>query len=86
MCCITLDIPKDKEFPYVLHYSRYYGKTSGVGEKRTFEVDIVIGVDEANSKVAKAIDSGDYEYAIAFQLMNTDNYVISGQNGILMPN
>ncbi|OIW09710.1 hypothetical protein TanjilG_21236 [Lupinus angustifolius] len=59
-------IPKDKESPYVLHYSRHYGKTGGVGEKCTLEVDAVIGVDGANSRVAKAIDAGDYEYAIAF--------------------
>ncbi|KAE9601948.1 putative geranylgeranyl diphosphate reductase [Lupinus albus] len=45
----------------------YDGKTSGVGEKRTLEVDAVIGADGANSRVAKAIDAGDYEYAIAFQ-------------------
>lgn len=31
------------------------------------EVDLVIGADGANSKVAKAIDAGEYDYAIAFQ-------------------
>ncbi|CAL0307203.1 unnamed protein product [Lupinus luteus] len=64
---LKMDIPKDKASPYVLHYSGYDGKTDGVGEKRTLEVDVVIGADGANSRVAKAIDAGDYEYAIAFQ-------------------
>ncbi|KAL1351218.1 hypothetical protein HN51_015154 [Arachis hypogaea] len=64
---LKMDMPKDKNSPYVLHYSGYDGKTGGVGEKRTLEVDAVIGADGANSRVAKAIDAGDYEYAIAFQ-------------------
>lgn len=63
-----MDIPKDNNSPYVLHYSSYDGKTNGAGEKRTLEVDAVIGADGANSRVAKSIDAGDYEYAIAFQV------------------
>lgn len=31
------------------------------------EVDAVVGADGANSRVAKEIGAGDYEYAIAFQ-------------------
>ena len=31
------------------------------------EVDLVIGADGANSRVAREIDAGDYDYAIAFQ-------------------
>lgn len=31
------------------------------------QVDVVIGADGANSRVAKDIEAGDYEYAIAFQ-------------------
>ena len=31
------------------------------------KVDVVIGADGANSRVAKDIEAGDYEYAIAFQ-------------------
>ncbi|KAK4257196.1 hypothetical protein QN277_006816 [Acacia crassicarpa] len=64
---LKMDIPKDKTSPYVLHYSSYDEKTGGVGEKRTLEVDAVIGADGANSRVAKSINAGDYEYAIAFQ-------------------
>lgn len=29
---------------------------------------MVIGADGANSRVAKAIDAGEYDYAIAFQV------------------
>ena len=32
-----------------------------------FQVDVVIGADGANSRVAKEIDAGEYDYAIAFQ-------------------
>ena len=37
--------------------------------KKSLEVDVVIGADGANSRVAKDIEAGDYEYAIAFQAM-----------------
>ena len=36
------------------------------------EVDVVIGADGANSRVAKDIGAGDYEYAIAFQVISTE--------------
>ncbi|XP_023515407.1 geranylgeranyl diphosphate reductase, chloroplastic [Cucurbita pepo subsp. pepo] len=64
---MKLDLPKERNSPYVLHYTSYDGKKGGVGEKKTLEVDAVIGADGANSRVAKAIDAGDYDYAIAFQ-------------------
>ncbi|MCL7028251.1 hypothetical protein MKW94_009286 [Papaver nudicaule] len=64
---LKMDLPKEPNAPYVLHYSAYDGKTGGVGTKTTLEVDAVIGADGANSRVAKAIGAGDYEYAIAFQ-------------------
>lgn len=32
------------------------------------EVDLVIGADGANSRVAKDMDAGDYDFAIAFQV------------------
>lgn len=35
------------------------------------EVDIIIGADGANSRVAKEIDAGEYDYAIAFQVLPT---------------
>ncbi|KAG6587542.1 Geranylgeranyl diphosphate reductase, chloroplastic [Cucurbita argyrosperma subsp. argyrosperma] len=64
---MKLELPKERNAPYVLHYTSYDGKKGGVGEKKTLEVDAVIGADGANSRVAKAIDAGDYDYAIAFQ-------------------
>lgn len=66
---MKLDLPKERNAPYVLHYTAYDGKKGGVGEKMTLEVDAVIGADGANSRVAKAIDAGDYDYAIAFQVL-----------------
>ncbi|KAJ4824201.1 hypothetical protein Tsubulata_013056 [Turnera subulata] len=68
---MKMDIPKEGGVkggaPYVLHYTEYDGKAGGTGVKKTLEVDAVIGADGANSRVAKAIGAGDYEYAIAFQ-------------------
>ncbi|XP_061952504.1 geranylgeranyl diphosphate reductase, chloroplastic-like [Populus nigra] len=68
---LKMDIPnkgsENINTPYVLHYTEYDGKKGGTGEKKTLEVDAVIGADGANSRVAKSIDAGDYDYAIAFQ-------------------
>ncbi|KAH8493176.1 hypothetical protein H0E87_022434 [Populus deltoides] len=68
---LKMDIPKkgseNINSPYVLHYTEYDGKKGGTGERKTLEVDVVIGADGANSRVAKSIDAGDYDYAIAFQ-------------------
>ena len=61
-----LDIPKNSTDPYTLHYA---DRSNGdvVGVMKTLQADVVIGADGANSRVAKAIDAGDYNYAIAFQ-------------------
>ena len=64
---LKMDAPKGPTAPYVLHYTGYDSKTGGVGNRRTLEVDAVIGADGANSRVAKFIGAGDYDYAIAFQ-------------------
>ena len=40
------------------------------------QVDIVIGADGANSRVAKEIDAGDYDYAIAFQVQHRDSLTV----------
>ncbi len=61
-----LELPKSSTDPYVLHYADH-SNGEIEGEFRSLEVDVVIGADGANSRVAKAIDAGDYNYAIAFQ-------------------
>ena len=61
-----LDIPTNNTDPYTLHYADH-SNGDVVGIKKTLQVDLVIGADGANSRIAKAIDAGDYNYAIAFQ-------------------
>jgi geranylgeranyl reductase len=61
-----LDIPRNNTDPYTLHYADH-SNGEAKGEMKTLQVDLVIGADGANSRVAKAIDAGDYNYAIAFQ-------------------
>jgi geranylgeranyl diphosphate/geranylgeranyl-bacteriochlorophyllide a reductase len=61
-----LEIPSNDKAPYTLHYADHSdGSVAGVA--KTLQVDLVIGADGANSRIAKAIDAGDYNYAIAFQ-------------------
>ncbi|MCA1903787.1 MAG: geranylgeranyl reductase [Cyanobacteria bacterium M5B4] len=63
---LHIDLPKTSTDPYVLHYADMSaGGPEGV--MRQLEVDVIVGADGANSVVAKAIDAGDYNYAIAFQ-------------------
>jgi geranylgeranyl diphosphate/geranylgeranyl-bacteriochlorophyllide a reductase len=60
-----LELPSTKDGSYKLHYADH---SNGIqGEDKTLVVDLVIGADGFNSRVAKAIDAGDYNYAIAFQ-------------------
>jgi geranylgeranyl reductase len=61
-----LEIPGNDRSPYILHYADH-SNGSLEGNSKTLSVDLVIGADGANSRVAKAIDAGDYNYAIAFQ-------------------
>ncbi len=61
-----IEIPSNNPNPYILHYADH-SSGSLEGEAKTLQVDMVIGADGANSRVAKAIDAGDYNYAIAFQ-------------------
>ena len=61
-----LELPSNDKDPYVLHYADH-SKAGLQGEAKTLKVDMVIGADGANSRVARAIDAGDYNYAIAFQ-------------------
>lgn len=52
---------------YRIRYADYQETVAGKGTASALDVDMVIGADGANSRVAKAIDAGDYNYAIAFQ-------------------
>jgi geranylgeranyl diphosphate/geranylgeranyl-bacteriochlorophyllide a reductase len=61
-----LEIPTSATAPYIIHYADL-SSGSLEGEMKTLEVDVVIGADGANSRIAKEIDAGDYNYAIAFQ-------------------
>ncbi|MFN9531968.1 MAG: geranylgeranyl reductase [Cyanobacteriota bacterium] len=56
----------NRQGPYTLHYSDF-SSGSLTGDIKTLEVDVIIGADGANSRVAKAMDAGDYNMAIAFQ-------------------
>ena len=61
-----IDTGSNRQGPYTLTYSDYsQGEATGVS--RSLEVDVIIGADGANSRVAKAMDAGDYNVAIAFQ-------------------
>ena len=57
-----IETPQADGGKYKITYSNMDGNT-----KETVEVDYIIGADGANSRVAKAIDAGEYNYAIAFQ-------------------
>lgn len=61
---MRMDVTGDE--PITIHYNNYEDG-SKVGTPTTLEVDLVIGADGANSRVAKEIDAGEADYAIAFQ-------------------
>jgi geranylgeranyl reductase len=62
-----MTLPQNSKESYTLTYNDLGDAVNGKGTKKTLEVDVVIGADGANSRVAKEIEAGDYEYAIAFQ-------------------
>jgi geranylgeranyl diphosphate/geranylgeranyl-bacteriochlorophyllide a reductase len=63
---LEIKITKKGDQPYVINYADMSaGGPEGV--MRSLEVDLIVGADGFNSVVAKAIDAGDYNYAIAFQ-------------------
>ena len=61
-----IDTGTNRQGPYKLTYSDY-SAGEATGEAKTLEVDLIVGADGANSRVAKAMDAGDYNVAIAFQ-------------------
>jgi len=65
----SIDIPDDHkttESQYTINYLEFQeGSRSGVPQ--SMNVDVIVGGDGANSRVAKAMDAGQYNFAIAFQ-------------------
>jgi len=65
----SIDIPDDhktSESQYTVNYLEFEeGSRSGV--PKSMNVDVIVGGDGANSRVAKAMDAGQYNFAIAFQ-------------------
>jgi geranylgeranyl reductase len=61
-----IDTGAKRQGPYTLTYSDY-AAGEATGETKTLEVDLIVGADGANSRVAKAMDAGNYNVAIAFQ-------------------
>merc|ERR1711934_624780 len=55
-----------KQGPYTLHYTEIHNDKSEEKGKQ-LEVDLIVGADGATSRVAKAMDAGDYNYAVAIQ-------------------
>jgi len=66
---MSMTMPQTPDEAYVLTYNDFSEGDGNArrGTKKTLEVDVIIGADGANSRVAKEIEAGDYEYAIAFQ-------------------
>lgn len=62
-----VELPTTEGGRYKIHYSNFEKGTGAAGVPETIEADVIIGADGANSRVAKAIDAGEYNYAIAFQ-------------------
>merc|ERR1712127_290700 len=65
----SIDVPKNHqktEEPYSINYMEFeQGNPAGIA--KSMKVDVIIGGDGANSRVAKAMDAGLYNFAIAFQ-------------------
>jgi geranylgeranyl reductase len=65
----SIDIPADhksSESKYTINFQQYV-EGSSAGTAASMEVDLIVGADGANSRVAKAMDAGSYNFAIAFQ-------------------
>lgn len=57
-----IEVPSNNDGKYKINYNNVEGNT-----QESLEVDYIIGADGANSRVAKAMGAGEYNYAIAFQ-------------------
>jgi len=65
----SIEVPSDhksSDSQYTIKYQEFEsGKTAGT--PKSMKVDLIVGADGANSRVAKAMDAGAYNFAIAFQ-------------------
>ena len=57
---------ENRQGPYEITYSNFSNEDNK-GEIKNLTVDLIVGADGANSRVAKAMDAGDYNVAVAFQ-------------------
>eukprot|EP01038_Epipyxis_sp_PR26KG_P010449 gene10449-14037_t len=55
-------VPKGSDDKYKINFANFVDNSQEIQE-----FDYIIGADGANSRVAKAMDAGEYNYAIAFQ-------------------
>ena len=62
----NIDTGNNNQGPYTLTYSDFSEENNKV-EIKKLTVDLLVGADGANSRVAKAMDAGDYNVAVAFQ-------------------
>jgi len=65
----SINVPADhkvSESQYTINYQEFQ-EGSSAGVAKSMNVDLIIGADGANSRVAKAMDAGQYNFAIAFQ-------------------
>ena len=62
----NIDTGNNNQGPYTLTYSDFSEDNNKV-EIKKLTVDLLVGADGANSRVAKAMDAGDYNVAVAFQ-------------------
>ncbi|XP_010904968.1 uncharacterized protein [Elaeis guineensis] len=53
--------------PYLIHYTSSPAPGTLAGTPSTLAVDVVVGADGANSRVARSVSAGTYSSAIAFQ-------------------
>ena len=67
---INMEMKEGPQGPITLHYNDFEAEGARdvkAGIPAEIEVDCVIGADGANSRVAKDIDAGECDYAVAFQ-------------------
>ncbi len=62
----TIKTGENKQGPYEITYSDF-SNDDNKSETKNITVDLIVGADGANSRVARAMDAGDYNVAVAFQ-------------------